>query len=158
MAVSSFPRVLFQPFPLPPTEGMPQGIFGASASLTGDATGGNSVIGVLFETDVPANGLILQYDSVIIQTGNATLKAWTLVITEGGLYVTSLSLGGGFMATQLQDLRPLEGYIQYPNKAVTSLLTFTTTNVDTIVEHLSVRGRYWDRSYLRQTGQTPKFL
>lgn len=158
MAIAEFPKLFFQPFGTPPLDGKPTGLFGASKSSTGDGTGGNNVIAITNGNSRVPESFIFQYDSVIIKTTNATLKDWSIVLTEGGLYEVSLSLGGGFFLDQSQSIRELAGYIQFPIKGTSGLLTFTTANVDTKVDSISVRGRYWERSYLRQRGETPAFL
>lgn len=157
MAIANSAELTFQPFQFPPINGMPRGLFGVTVNTVGDVSGGNKVTTLLKTSGVP-HDLIYQFDSVIVSNDSATLDFFVVEIVEGGLYSANLTVRGSFFDDQSQPIRELAGYIMYPVKGITDVLIFTTDNDDGDITAISLRGRYWERSYLRGRGETPKFL
>lgn len=157
MSISNSAEIQLQPFQHPPVGGKPRGLFGASKTTTGDASGGDIFTEFKKSSGIPGD-LIYQIDTVIVSSESNTLNIFEVEIFEGGIYDENVVVRGSMFDDVNEPLAQYKGYIIYPTKGQTTFLKFQTDNDDLIPVQVAVRGRYWERSYLRERGETPLFL
>lgn len=156
MAIAVTADLRFQPFPVPPTEGRPTGLFAATIQTNHDAGGGNVTQTIRLTSGVP-HGLILQFDQVVIHRDSTTGDFFVINVQADALQDQDMIIRGEFFQDQHVSLRELQGYIHYPSKGFPNVVTLVTDNDDGVISGIAMRGKYWDRSYLRQRGETPAF-
>ncbi len=156
MAIANVVEIILQPFQHRPQGGQPTGLFGASLDTTGDVSGGNKVTTIQKTSGNPAE-LIYQFDQIVVANDDSAGDIFHLTVGNTGLYGADLIIGGIVASDKNESLREMNGYILYPQKGETRLMFLTIDNDDGQVTSISVRGRYWEKSYLRERGETPAF-